>query len=486
MSESLNSGADNMSDKKMRANSIKPLESMNRAVKTAYLEILANYMLTDGKVMNDREYAQIAVLAVQIGLNPSDWEYIRRYVFFKERHTTSEDLIRFLTEKVPEKYQPDLKQSLVKDLLVIYRLRGFDSLWQEDPYIGRVCRELGVTDEQVKVILLSIQADEDILKTRMSDTEISRTMKELALQAAAVGVPLTAVYFSGSVIGLSAAGITSGLTALGLGGFLGFSSMFTGIGLAAALGIGAYQGFKKLTGLDDDRSDQREYMLESSIEIYTEALIRLSGDIDAVTEKMDSALKTETAKSREIESLIEGYRTDHENGRSDSAVKEFDTLKLLMQKQNETREAVLSFSDHLRMLNRCIDLIREHIDFEKKELLIARLPWRIDLSQIQELTQSEDRNRFYGVIRKCYREELEKDNQEKQNDLFGGSLTLSSVPVQGESRTVYVLNDKLSLDRLRELYAAFVEINYFDPGTNLASKTASSAKNMIKMFQSFL
>src|SRR5207237_5135809 len=38
---------------------------------------------------------------------------------------------------------------------------------------------------------------------------------ELAKRLAAVGIPLSALYFSGSVIGFSAVGITSGLASIG-------------------------------------------------------------------------------------------------------------------------------------------------------------------------------------------------------------------------------------------------------------------------------
>ena len=58
-------------------------------------------------------------------------------------------------------------------------------------------------------------ADENILNERKNDSDIVKSMKEIGAKAGAVGVPLAAVYFSGSVIGMSAAGLTSGLATLG-------------------------------------------------------------------------------------------------------------------------------------------------------------------------------------------------------------------------------------------------------------------------------
>jgi hypothetical protein len=69
---------------------------------------------------------------------------------------------------------------------------------------------------------MAIQQDFKMLREDFSDDALKRSMKELTAKAGAVGVPLAAVYLSGSVIGMSAAGITSGLATLGLGGVLGF------------------------------------------------------------------------------------------------------------------------------------------------------------------------------------------------------------------------------------------------------------------------
>ena len=119
-------------------------------------------------------------------------------------------------------------------------------------------KKLAVPDEQVDCILETILENEKILSDRKSDIEIKKSLQEIASKSAAVGVPLAAVYLSGSVIGISAAGMTSGLAALGMGGVLGFSSMFTGIGVAVLLGVGAYKGMKKVTGMGDlEKNKQR-------------------------------------------------------------------------------------------------------------------------------------------------------------------------------------------------------------------------------------
>ena len=115
--------------------------------------------------------------------------------------------------------------------------------------------------------------------------------KELGAKAGAVGVPLAAVYLSGSVIGMSAAGLTSGLATLGLGGFLGFSSMATGIGVAVLLGVGAYKGIKHLTGANEiDKTKRRELMLNEVIKQTQSTVSYLMEDINFITIKLNDVI----------------------------------------------------------------------------------------------------------------------------------------------------------------------------------------------------
>src|SRR5690606_32320002 len=55
----------------------------------------------------------------------------------------------------------------------------------------------------------------------------------------------------------SAAGLTSGLAALGMGGVLGLGAMVTGIGVVALLGAGLFYGVRKLTDADGARAKER-------------------------------------------------------------------------------------------------------------------------------------------------------------------------------------------------------------------------------------
>jgi hypothetical protein len=123
----------------------------------------------------------------------------------------------------------------------------------EEKVLQQVQKRLGITDAQRQAIETFSRAAKQVTARGRDDTLAAETLKNASAGLAAVGVPITALYFSGSVIGLSAAGVTSGLAALGLG--LG---MVPGIGVIVVIGVVAFYGFKRLVGGGTQRRQSRE------------------------------------------------------------------------------------------------------------------------------------------------------------------------------------------------------------------------------------
>ncbi len=96
-------------------------------------------------------------------------------------------------------------------------------------------------EETIKQAGETIDTEEACVRGEISVSEFEKRIKQVASQAKAMGLPVAAIYLSGSVISLSAAGFTSGLAALGLGGVLGFSSMLIGMGVVIVGGVATYQ-----------------------------------------------------------------------------------------------------------------------------------------------------------------------------------------------------------------------------------------------------
>ena len=134
----------------------------------------------------------------------------------------TEVLLQILFSDSNPEVVENLKLSLMKDLLHMHWEKSHDSEWKSDFGISYYKEQLELEDEKVDYLMESIIANEEILTNRQSDIQIKKTMQNLASTSAAMGVPLAAVYLSGSVLGVSAAGMTSGLAALGMGGVLGF------------------------------------------------------------------------------------------------------------------------------------------------------------------------------------------------------------------------------------------------------------------------
>ena len=114
----------------------------------------------------------------------------------------------------------------------------------EENALARLADHLDIADEQARALMDFAEAAIEAEKAEGEAREAKKKVVESAASnLAAAGVPIAAVAVSGKVAGLSAAGITSGLAALGFG-----FGMATGVGVVAALGVGSYVGVKKLFG----------------------------------------------------------------------------------------------------------------------------------------------------------------------------------------------------------------------------------------------
>ena len=236
-------------------NQLLPLSMMEDEIKETYIKFLCNAVYLDDGQIDSREYAEIMTLIAINSLTHESRMKIRMYMYNTDEMEDMEALLEKLDSLVPSGSVEAIRLSLFKDAVNIrwdaLNLEENKAAAKEDRYIRELQELLNINDDKAEFIISEIQNNKDILNKRQNDDQIKNSMKETMAKAGAVGVPMAAVYLSGSVIGVSAAGMTSGLAALGMGGILGFSSMFTGIGVAVLLGVGAYKGVRKFSGLDD-------------------------------------------------------------------------------------------------------------------------------------------------------------------------------------------------------------------------------------------
>ena len=162
---------------------------------------------------------------------------------------------------------------------------------KEEVFLGEISKKLNVTGEQREAIINFIREAKRIREEGVDSNAAEMALKRAAGGLTAVGVPLAAVYYGGSVIGLSAVGITSGLAALGLG-----FGMVSGIGVAIVMGTGLFVGVSTLLG---DRKKEKEKQLIADRERKAQLVIRnLQETINSLIDRLASLEK----KSVEAES----------------------------------------------------------------------------------------------------------------------------------------------------------------------------------------
>ena len=221
-----------------------------------------------------------------------------------------------MVDQVISKVKPDeqnvMKFSIIKDLLRVSRMDGQISS-KEIKNIRAIAAHLYQGEEHADQIITfaekAIEYDEKLLMGKLTVEEFTKGAKNLAATAASIGVPITAVYFSGSVIGLSAAGIISGLTQLGLGGILGFSSLVTGIGVVVIMGIVTFKLVKwAITGKERQMEKIREHMVQEIIKLNQKAMISLAEDINSFASHMEQLATTSEENRKMLAKLYELYQ----------------------------------------------------------------------------------------------------------------------------------------------------------------------------------
>lgn len=171
---------------------------------------------------------------------------------------------------------------------------------EESLFLDNICRRLNVTQNQRYAIIDFVSQARRIRIRGVDDNVAEKAMKSAASGLTAVGVPIAGVYFSGSVMGLSAAGVTSGLAALGLG--LG---MVPGIGIAIVIGTGIFIGMKYLFG---DSKKEKERKLSAENERKAQLVIKNLQDTINELLKRISSLEPKAAESEANQKAIQMLR----------------------------------------------------------------------------------------------------------------------------------------------------------------------------------
>jgi len=293
------SGFDEFKEEKQ----VVPIEDMSEELKVAYVKVLVNMAYDNDGVIDAKEMAEILLLMTRIDLRTESRMILREYMANRAGLATVAQLIGIIDGECPEGQVKSVHISLVKDLINTYLSTAEGDL-KQFAFFNQHRELLRVSDAEIDLAVDAIMLDRQLLQEDVNDDQIVATFKALSAKAAAVGTPLAAVYLSGSVIGLSAAGMTSGLATLGMGGVLGMSSMATGIGVAVLIGVGTYAGVRKLTGADElTRFKRRELMLHEVLKLTQSSISMLVEDINFITESLNNVIAVQGAQAEKIRHL---------------------------------------------------------------------------------------------------------------------------------------------------------------------------------------
>jgi len=281
------------------------IDELGEPLKVAYVQVIINSAYADDRLIDDKEFAEILQLMTRLDLSSSARFILRAYMTSTNTHIPLATLLERIDINSPAGQIKALHVSLVKDLINLYYSTGGRDIAQF-AFLHDNRQQLQVSDEEIELAVMAIKNDYDMLRDDLTDDQIVSALKLLSAKAAAVGTPLAAVYLSGSVVGMSAAGLTSGLASLGMGGLLGMSGMVTGIGVAVLIGVGAYAGVRKLTGADElSRSKRRELMLNEVIKQTQLTISLVMKDINFITEKLNEAIQAHGVQGAKIKQLTE-------------------------------------------------------------------------------------------------------------------------------------------------------------------------------------
>ena len=221
-----------------------PLLAYPEAERVAYLSVIAELSNVDSKFdEQERHHLDEQLKAFEISDEGKAKVYAAVF-HFKEEHRSE------VLKSLHALDDSDLRFTLIADLFLLALSNGYISV-EELEYVQVIGSQLGITKDQVMAIK-DVQFHLWQLKSTPSDSDAFKAMlKECATNLAAAGVPIAAIAGSGSVFGLSAAGITSGLAALG--GLIGGGMLAGTVLVVPAIAVGSAWGVKKLVDLVIDK-----------------------------------------------------------------------------------------------------------------------------------------------------------------------------------------------------------------------------------------
>ncbi|EJO9866793.1 hypothetical protein F6X00_24875 [Vibrio vulnificus] len=401
------------------------LNDMSEDVRIAYTKIIINMAYHDDNKVDATELAEILRLMTRLEFSSTSRLVIRGYLSSPDTLEQTSRLVETMSSLCTPTEFRAIMTSLCKDLMYLNSVTTKTDkdkeyvVTSDFPFFKAHEGLFKLSSETIDLLRDAIYMDFKLLSEETTNEQVEAELKKLAAKAAAVGTPIAAIYLSGSVIGLSAAGMTSGLATLGMGGILGLSSMATGIGVVVLIGLGTYAGIKKITGADERSSNKRRELMLIAVNKQTQLTIsQLMEDIAYITEKLNQTV------------------LGHE----------------------ETKNLVGKLLSTLKQLTSAGQVLNKSAEESEKAALRTRIPNTIDREKVVGLTSDYTESAIRDFIFNCYH----VTNQESKEEH---------------------LRRDLSVRDLESLAAAIEQIGYYNLANivaGAANQKAEQVKNAVK------
>lgn len=283
--------------------------------KEAYLTTLLSVLVPFDSRDQERLRRVYQILAV-MKVGPATRKAFVQRLFLTD--TPPEPSLDVLVEEGgPQDSIGELRGSLGKDIIA---LEGNEATLPAD--VARraqaLLQRLGLTAAHIDALRAWIEWENGLLeKIGRGDLKVTASDMpvELFKRATAVGLPLGALYFSGSIVGLSAAGITGGLAAIGSAApfliGLGLNPMTAGIVALIVVGITVKALLDALLPrmIGEDREALRQAALELAVrrERY---LCYLEHDADSIVraswwERLTGRAERRATSAQQLRALVQ-------------------------------------------------------------------------------------------------------------------------------------------------------------------------------------
>lgn len=280
---------------------LKTISEMPNELKVAYLKIIVNMTFIDDEDIDEKELAELFLLMTRLELDKDSRFIIRAYIteITNDNIQPAVELLNIIKNNSEASHYQSLMISLVKDLINVY-FSTKDTISRNFEFLDNHKELFSISDAEIDLAYDTVENDYKLLNEDLDDSAIQKNAKELAAKAAAAGAPLAAVYISGSVIGMSAAGITSGLATLGMG-----MGMTGGLAVIGVIGVLSYKGVKHLTGANElDKYKTRELMLHDVIKQTQKTISLIIDDVNHVVKKLNETILNHSDQKEKIKKLI--------------------------------------------------------------------------------------------------------------------------------------------------------------------------------------